>query len=121
MKSYVVALALGMLLAAFYAVQNSGTVIVKFLTWQWSLHQGIWEVLVFAAGAVLMWITSLFAQLEYKNRYKSDTKELKRRIAELEDEKRSLLNALQREGNVGSREVFPQGEYAANEGVEAEK
>ena len=30
MKSYVVALALGMLLAAFYAVQNSGTVIVKF-------------------------------------------------------------------------------------------
>ncbi len=79
-------------------------------------------MLVFAAGAVLMWITSLFAQLEYKNRYKSDTKELKRRIAELEDEKRSLLNALQREGNAGSRgDAFPQGEYAANEGVEAEK
>jgi len=121
MKSYVLALALGMLLAAFYAVQNSGMVVVKFLMWQWSLHQGIWEVLVFAAGAVLMWITSFAAHVESRNKYRNDIKELKKRIADLEEEKRSLLEALQRGSASLTKEASPETEFAENEGTEFEK
>jgi len=121
MKSYVVALALGMLLAAFYAVQNSSTVIVKFLMWQWSLHQGIWEVLVFGAGAIMMWIVSFASYLEFKNKYKNDIKELKKRIADLEEEKRSLLQALQHRDTASARDEPVGTEFIENEGVEVEK
>jgi len=56
MKSYALAIALAMLLAAVYAFQNTGEVLVRFLMWEVSLPQGIWEIMLFAAGGVLMWI-----------------------------------------------------------------
>ncbi|WP_232619325.1 LapA family protein, partial [Acetomicrobium sp. S15 = DSM 107314] len=36
------------------------------MIWQRDVHQGIWEVLVFAAGALLMWVASVGAIVELK-------------------------------------------------------
>lgn len=94
-KSYALAVAAGMVIAALYAVQNGDTITVNFVVWQRNVHQGIWEVLVFAAGALLMWAASVGAIVELKGRSKSRVKELEKQIAALEKEKASLMEALQ--------------------------
>ncbi|MDI3499009.1 MAG: lipopolysaccharide assembly protein [Synergistaceae bacterium] len=95
MKSYALAVAAGMIIAALYAVQNGDIITVNFLVWQRDVHQGIWEVLVFAAGALLMWVASVGAIVELKGRSKSRVKELERQISALEKEKASFIETLQ--------------------------
>jgi uncharacterized integral membrane protein len=93
MKSYALAVALAMLLAATYAFQNTGEILVRFLIWERTIPQGIWDVLLFAAGGVLMWLVSLFALLETRGKYVRQIREKDKRIRELEEERTSLMNA----------------------------
>jgi uncharacterized integral membrane protein len=93
MKSYALAVALAMLLAATYAFQNTGEILVRFLIWERTIPQGIWDVLLFAAGGVLMWFVSLFALLETRGKYVRQVREKDKRIKELEEERTSLMNA----------------------------
>lgn len=91
MKSYALAVALAMLLAATYAFQNTGEILVRFLVWERTIPQGIWDVLLFAAGGVLMWLVSLFALLETRRKYVRQIREKDKRIKELEEERTSLM------------------------------
>ncbi|MGC9372524.1 MAG: LapA family protein [Thermovirgaceae bacterium] len=93
MKSYALAVALAMLLAATYAFQNTGEILVRFLIWERTIPQGIWDVLLFAAGGVLMWLVSLFALLETRGKYVRQIREKDKRIRELEEERASLMAA----------------------------
>ncbi|MFP4481548.1 MAG: LapA family protein [Thermovirgaceae bacterium] len=93
MKSYALAVALAMLLAATYAFQNTGEILVRFLIWERTIPQGIWDVLLFAAGGVLMWFVSLFALLETRGRYVRQIREKDKRIKDLEEERVSLMAA----------------------------
>ena len=94
MKSYALAVAMAMLVAALYAFQNTGDVLVRFLMWEVALPQGIWEVMLFAAGGVLMWMVSLFAMMESRSKYSKQIKEKEARIKALEEEKASLMGAI---------------------------
>lgn len=94
MKSYALAVALAMLLAAVYAFQNAGEIIVRFLVWERTIPQGIWEVLLFAAGGILMWLVSLSALMETRGKYVRQVREKEKKIRELEEEKASLLAAM---------------------------
>ena len=42
MKSYALAILLSMLVAAGYAFQNTGDVVVRFMMWEKTLPQGLW-------------------------------------------------------------------------------
>lgn len=99
MKSYALAIAVAMLLAAVYAFQNTGEVLVKFLVWELSFPQGIWEVMLFAAGGVLMWLVSLFAMVESRSKYVRQIKEKDAKIRELESERSSLMEAIRHGGH----------------------
>lgn len=94
MKSYILAIAISMFLSALYAFQNVGDVSVRFLLFQWVLPQGVWEILLFAGGAVLMWVFSIFASLEGRGKYKGQLKEKDEKIAALEKEKSTLLETM---------------------------
>lgn len=94
MKSYALAVALAMLLAAVYAFQNAGEIIVRFLVWERAIPQGIWEVLLFAAGGILMWLVSLSALMETRGKYVRQVREKEKKIRELEEERASLLAAI---------------------------
>ena len=96
MKSYTLAVALAMLLSALYAFQNPGDVTVRFLLYDRTVPQGLWEVLLFSSGAVLMWVFSLAALLEVRKKYRGQIKALEKRAEGLEEERKSLLAALQR-------------------------
>jgi len=93
-KSYALAVALAMLVAAGYAFQNDGQVTVRFLIWVRDVPQGLWEILLFAAGGVLMWLISLAAQLEMKAGHRKALKELQGRLEKLEKENGALLAAV---------------------------
>lgn len=102
MRSYILAIALSMLVAAVYVFQNTSEVVVRFLIFERIFPQGVWEAVVFACGVVLMWLFSVIAAIDTHSSYKSKLKEKDRRIAELEEERTSLLNAFKHipEGNV---------------------
>jgi len=93
-RSYALAIAVAMLVSALYAFQNSQEVLVKFFSWERTLPQGVWEVLIFAAGGVLMWLVSLFALMESRAKLVKQLKEKDKRIKELETEKESLIRAI---------------------------
>lgn len=94
MKSYILAIAATMFLSALYAFQNLGDVTVRFLMFEWSFPQGVWDVMLFACGAVLMWIFSVFSGIEIRGKYKKTIKEKDERISALEKEKITLLETL---------------------------
>ena len=105
MRSYGLGIAFTMLVAALYAFQNKGEIIVRFLTWERALPQGVWEIALLALGCVAMWLISLSAILETRNRNAGIIKDQKDRIAELEEnvsllkeEKTSLMIAIRRSG-----------------------
>lgn len=100
MKSYALAIAMAMLVAAVYAFQNTAEVLVKFLMWEVAVPQGIWEVMLFAAGGVLMWMVSIFAMMESRSKYTRQIKEKDARVKELEEERASLMGALRGSGPV---------------------
>lgn len=94
MKSYILAIAITMFLSALYAFQNIGDVTVRFLVFEWIFPQGVWDVMIFACGAVLMWIFSIFSGVETKGKYKKIIKEKDEKITALEREKVTLLESL---------------------------
>lgn len=94
MKSYVLAIALAMLVAAGFVFQNPGIVTVHFLIWTRELPQGVWEVVLFAAGGILMWGVSLVAMMEVRNKYRREIRTRDRRVQELQEERDSLVSAL---------------------------
>ena len=105
-RSYALAIAVAMLVAALYAFQNPQEVVVKFFSWERELPQGIWEVLLFAAGGVLMWLVSLFALVESRAKLIKQIKEKDKKIKDLEAEKNSLIMALgEKNKNTGSETV----------------
>ncbi|HDQ93636.1 MAG TPA: LapA family protein [Synergistetes bacterium] len=101
MKSYALAVAMAMLLAAVYAFQNTTEILIRFVLWEVTVPQGIWEVMLFAAGGVLMWLVSIFAMMESRSGYSKKLKEKEARVKELEEERTSLMGALR-----GSRSGF---------------
>ncbi len=111
MKSYVLAITLAMLVAAGFVFQNPGSVTVSFLMWSRELPQGVWEVVLFAAGGILMWGVSLVAMFEERNRYRRQIRNLERRVGELQEERDSLVGALNSLGSAGeaARDEFVQG------------
>lgn len=54
MRSYILAIGVSMFLAAVYVFQNTGEIVVRFLIFEGTYQQGVWEVLLFAVGVVLM-------------------------------------------------------------------
>jgi len=99
MKSYALAVAIAMLLAAVYAFQNTTEILVRFVIWEIAVPQGIWEVMLFAAGGVLMWLVSIFAMMESRSGYSKKIREKEARLKELEEERASLMGALRRSGS----------------------
>ena len=74
-----------MFLSALFAFQNIGDVTVKFVFWQWTLPQGVWEVVLFSTGAAVMWFFSLFSVFEVRSKLKKQLKEKDDKIAALMD------------------------------------
>ena len=93
MRSYILAVAVSMLLAAVYTFQNTSEITVHFLVFQRAFPQGVWEVILFSIGAVLMWFFSILASIETHTTHRKEVKERDKRISELEEERSSLLNA----------------------------
>ena len=113
MKSYALAVVVAMLLAAVYAFQNTADVLVKFLVWEVALPQGIWEVMLFAAGGVLMWMVSLFAMMESRSKYSKQNKEKEAKIKEMEAERASLMTAIRHGGSQTSKPEDKSGNSSA--------
>ena len=85
---------LTMFLSALFAFQNIGDVTVKFVFWQWTLPQGVWEVVLFSTGAAVMWFFSLFSVFEVRSKLKKQLKEKDDKIAALEQEKKAILDSV---------------------------
>ena len=104
MKSYALAILLAMLVAAGYAFQNTGDVVVRFIIWEKTMPQGLWDILLFAAGGLLMWIVSLASLIEVRGALRRKAKEQEERIRSLEQEKQQLLEALKLHNTAGTPE-----------------
>jgi uncharacterized integral membrane protein len=98
MRSYLLGIVTAILLSAVYAFSNTGEISVCFLNLEYKFPQGIWEIFLFAAGALMMWFFSVAASFELHTANKKKTREMTKRIADLEDEKKSLLTTLQHIG-----------------------
>ena len=94
MKSYILAITVTMFLSALFAFQNIGDVTVMFIIFEWVLPQGVWEVLVFCAGAAIMWIFSIFSMFEVRGKYKKELKAKDEKIAAVEREKKTILESV---------------------------
>lgn len=95
MKSYALAVAVAMLAAAGYVFQNAGEVTVRFLMWERQMPQGVWDVFLFASGALLMWLVSFLALLEVRTPLKRQIADMERERQELREEKAGLIRALE--------------------------
>ena len=93
MRSFALAVAVSMLISAVYVIQNMGAITVRFLMFERTFTQGIWVVIVFAASSVIMWFFSLLAGLEQRKNYRMRLQEKDKKIAQLEEEKSSILSA----------------------------
>ena len=94
MKSYFLAVTITMFLSALFAFQNIGDVTVRFLTFEWTFPQGLWEVLIFCTGAAIMWIFSIFALFEVRGKYKQQLRQKDERISAVESEKKTILESM---------------------------
>lgn len=94
MKSYVLAITITMFLSALYAFQNPGSITVRFLIFERTLPQGVWDVVVFCVGAAIMWMFSVFSSLETVGKYKRMLKEKDAKISALENEKKMILESV---------------------------
>lgn len=93
MRSYILAIGVSMFLAAVYVFQNTGEIVVRFLIFEGTYQQGVWEVLLFAVGVVLMWFFSLFASMELRSKHNKRVRELEGKVKALTEERDSLLGA----------------------------
>ena len=110
MRSFTVAIAFAVLVSAVFSYQNPGDVTIRFLVWTRQLPQGVWEVAVFSAGCVLMWIVSLSAHLEGRARFRKIIREQTERIAKLEDDRANILKAIRTTPDVLDRAFVTQKE-----------
>ena len=116
MRSYTVAIAFAVLVSAVFSYQNPGDVTIRFLIWTRQLPQGVWEVAVFSAGCVLMWIVSLSAHLEGRARFRKIIREQTERIAKLEDDRANILKAIRTTPDVLDRAFITEKENNGNSG-----
>lgn len=98
MRSYGLGLGLVAILAAIYAVQNQDILAVRFLTYDFALHQGLWEIFLFMLGILLMWVISLAASWEARFRSRRELERSRRRVEALEKERSALLAAMKAAG-----------------------
>lgn len=117
MKSYILAITITMFLSALFAFQNIGDVTVKFLLFEWVFPQGVWEVLVFCAGAAIMWIFSIFSMFEVRGKYKKELKAKDERIAAIETEKKTILESVVAARNTvqSSEDAYPKQDLGGKE------
>ncbi|MDR1916498.1 MAG: LapA family protein [Synergistaceae bacterium] len=94
MRSYILAIAVATLLAAIYAFQNTAEISVRFFMFEMNFPQGVWEAILFSCGAVLMWFFSILASFEMYSKSRKITMDLNKRIEDLEEEKKSLMEVL---------------------------
>ena len=116
MRSYTVAIAFAVLVSAVFSYQNPGDVTIRFLVWTRQLPQGVWEVAVFSAGCVLMWIVSLSAHLEGRARFRKIIREQTERVAKLEDDRANILKAIRTTPDVLDRAFITEKENNGNSG-----
>jgi uncharacterized integral membrane protein len=98
MTNYFLGIFVELIISAAYANGNTEQITVNFLIFQQSFPQGIWEMLLFSLGAILMWIFSVGASIESYTANRKKIKEMNKKITDLEDEKKSLLVTLQNLG-----------------------
>jgi len=94
MKSYILAITVTMFLSALFAFQNISDVTVRFLMFEWTFPQGLWEVFIFCAGAAIMWIFSIFSLFEVRGKYKREIKSRDEKITAAENERKMLLETV---------------------------
>jgi uncharacterized integral membrane protein len=94
MKSYILGIVVAIILSAVYALSNTTEITVRFLSLQTTFPQGMWEAMVFGCGVLIMSLISFCESIETYVKNRKKTKELTKRIAQLEDERKSLLAAL---------------------------
>lgn len=114
MRSYILAIVLTMFLSALFAFQNIGDVTVKFLFFEWTMPQGVWEVVLFSSGAALMWFFSLFSVFEVRSKLKKELKERDDKISSLEQEKKAIIESLAARPQT-VQETAPQSEAAPSD------
>ncbi|EHM13729.1 MULTISPECIES: LapA family protein [Jonquetella] len=109
MKSYGIGLGLTAVLAAIFAVQNPDMISVRWLAWEFALPQGLWEVLMFGLGVLLMGVFAVVAGWENRYRVARELSRSKLRIAALEKEREALLSAAQAAGTTEEEINFIEG------------
>ncbi|MDR1581333.1 MAG: LapA family protein [Synergistaceae bacterium] len=98
MKSNILGIMVAMILSAVYVLSNTAEITVKFLSLEMTFHQGLWEIIVFGTGVLIMGLISFCAEIEMYVKNRKKTKELTKRVAQLEDERKSLLDTLRNFG-----------------------
>jgi len=127
MKSTMLAVIVTMVISALYSVQNIGTVTIRFLMFKWSFPQGVWDIVLFCSGAVMMWLFSLLASREVRNKYKREVKELKEKLGSMERDKKDLIdsiaaaNTMQNPGDISYADPQPVSENPTVAGGVEEK
>lgn len=91
MKSTLLAIVATMSLSALYSFQNLDNIRVRFLLFERSFPQGVWEIVLFCAGAVLMWLFSLLESWETGSKHKREIKALNDKLTLLQEDKDKLL------------------------------
>jgi uncharacterized integral membrane protein len=120
MRSYLLGIVVAIVLSAAYAFSNTGEISVRFLSLERYFPQGLWEIILFASGALMMWFFSVAASFELYSANKKKTREMQKKITDLENEKKSLLTTLQHIGeNTGLHNAVP--EKTVEQGFEPEK
>lgn len=94
MKSTMLAIVVTMVISALYSVQNIGNITIHFLIFKWSFPQGVWDIVLFCSGAVMMWLFSLLASREVRNKYKRQIKELNEKLESMERDKKELIASI---------------------------
>ena len=134
MKSYFLGIVVAIGVAVAYVTHNTADITISFFRYQNSVNQGIWEIFLFGAGALIMWVLSLCASIESYMAKKKRIRELNKKIEDLESEKKSLLIALQNVGQPGTAKFaeaekeqavqipeIPSPEKYADEGLEPDQ
>ena len=123
MKSYFLGIVAAIALSVIYVTYNTAEVAINYLGFQAYVNQGLWDVFLFSIGAIIMWVLSIGASIESYTANKKRYRELNQKIEDLENEKKSLLAAMQNIGNpkrtVQTHEIFP--EIMAKEDAAPEK
>ncbi|MDR3331390.1 MAG: LapA family protein [Synergistaceae bacterium] len=127
---YLLVMAVSVLVSAIYSIQNPTDITVRFIVFERTFRQGLWEAGIFSAGVVLMWLFSLIARFSIYSKSRKEIKECNKRILQLEDEKKSLMEVLKQQSpqtdastaslplNIGTPEEKTGGDFA--DGLEPE-